>query len=90
MASGLSTEDDVRQVSTLLYCLGEEADDILTSINITDDDRKKYFVMLAKFDGHFKVHKNVNLSGHGFPKTVSQFGVSLIKPHHGFLPPIYL
>ena len=59
MASGLSKEDDVRQVSILLYCLGEEADDILTSTNITDDHRKKYSVVLAKFDSHFKVCKNV-------------------------------
>ena len=59
MASGLYKEDDVRQVSTLLYCLGEEADDILTSTNITDDDRKKYSEVMTKFDGHFKVRKNV-------------------------------
>ena len=32
---------------------------ILTSTNITDDDRKKYSVVLAKFDSHFKVRKNV-------------------------------
>ena len=59
VASGLSKEDDVRQVSTLLYCLGEEADDILTSTNITDENRKRYSEVMAKFDGHFKVRKNV-------------------------------
>ncbi len=41
VASGLSKEDEPRQVSTLLYCLGEEADNILTSTNIKNDDRKK-------------------------------------------------
>ena len=59
VASGLSKEDEIQQVSTLLYCLGEEANDILASTNITDDDRKKYSEVLAKFDGHFKVRKNV-------------------------------
>jgi len=49
----------MRQVSTLLYCLGEEADDILASTNITDEDRKKYSEVLAKFDGYFKVRKKV-------------------------------
>ena len=39
--------------------MGEEADDILTSTNITKDNRKKYSEVLAKFDGHFKVRKNV-------------------------------
>ena len=28
-ASNLHTQDDARQVSTLLYCLGEEAGDVL-------------------------------------------------------------
>jgi len=37
-ASGLDKEDKVQQVSTLLYCLGEEADDILTSINMTEEN----------------------------------------------------
>ena len=32
IASGLSKEDEERQVSTLLYCLGEDADDVLTSL----------------------------------------------------------
>ena len=59
VASGLSKEDEPRQVSTLLYCLGEEADDVLTSTNIKDDDRKKYDAVIAKFDAFFQVRKNV-------------------------------
>ena len=38
-ASGLSAEDEPRQVSTLLYCMGEEADDVLTSTSITEAER---------------------------------------------------
>ena len=41
LASGLSGESDARQVSTLLYCLGEEAEDVLTSANASEEDRKK-------------------------------------------------
>ena len=37
-ASGLASEDELRRVSTLLYCLGEEGDDVLTSTNITDEN----------------------------------------------------
>ena len=40
--SGLDKEDEGRQVSTLLYCLGEEAHDVLTSTSISAKDRKKY------------------------------------------------
>jgi len=40
IASGLSAESEDRQVNTLLYCLGEEADDVLNLTNITDEARK--------------------------------------------------
>ena len=51
--SGLAEEEEPRQVSTLLYCLGEDADDVLTSTSISDDDRKKYDSVMAKFDGFY-------------------------------------
>ena len=56
-ASGQTAEDDLRQVSTLLYCLGAEADDVLTSTNISADDRKVYNSVVAKHDEFFKVRK---------------------------------
>ena len=39
LVSGLAGESDSRQVSTLLYCMGEEAEDILASTNIAEADR---------------------------------------------------
>ena len=39
-ASGLDAETGLKQVSTLLYCMGEEADTILCSTNATEDERK--------------------------------------------------
>ena len=59
VASGLVEEDAVKQISTFLYCLGEEAEAVLTSTNATEDDRKDYDLVLAKFDGFFQVRKNV-------------------------------
>ena len=59
VASGLSTEDDTRQVCMLLYCLGEEAEDVLKSTNITEEERKVYATVLGKFDAFFQVRKNV-------------------------------
>ena len=58
-ASGLNKEDETRQVSTLLYCLGEEAEDVLVSTNITDESRKKYADVMAKLDSYFKVRRNL-------------------------------
>ena len=42
-----------------MYCIGEEADAVLTSTNITDDDRKKYDAVIGKFDTFFRVKKNM-------------------------------
>ena len=68
LASGLSKEPEERQINTLLYCLGEEAEDILTSTNISDENRKKYDSVLASFDGFFKVRKNVIIERAKFDK----------------------
>ena len=59
IASGLAEEGEVCQISTLLYCMGDEADTILTSTNISSDDRKKYDWVVAKLDAFFKVQTNV-------------------------------
>lgn len=58
-ASGLAGEAEERQVSTLLYCMGEDAEETLTSTGIFDEDRKKYAAVIHKFDNFFKVRKNV-------------------------------
>ena len=55
LASGLSVEAEEKQVSTLLYCMGEVADDTLTSTHITANERKEYASVIAKLDGFFQV-----------------------------------
>ena len=59
VASGLASDDAVKQVNTPLYCLGEEAEGVLTSTNATDDERKVYDTVVEKFDAFFKVRRNV-------------------------------
>ena len=68
----------------LLYCLGEEADNVLISTNISEENRKNYDDVLAKFDAHFKVRKNIIFERARFnPRTqeddesVDQFITSL-------------
>ena len=58
MASGLAEEGDERQVSTLLYCLGEQAEDILTSAEIQSEDRKVYQNVVDTLNKFFRVRKN--------------------------------
>ena len=59
VASGLSTADAEQQVNTLLYSMGEEADDVLSSTNVTAEERKVYATVMEKFEGFFKVRKNI-------------------------------
>ena len=59
VASELAEGSAAKQVSTLLYCFGEEADSVLKSVNATDDDRKVYATVLERFDEYFKVRWNV-------------------------------
>ena len=58
IASGLGTSTDIQQVSTLLYCIGEEAKTVLDSTGVTEEEWKQYATVLGKFDEHFKVRQN--------------------------------
>ena len=57
--SGLLVESETRQVSTLLYTMGENANNVLTSTQITNEEQNKYDTVLTKFDEFFKVRRNV-------------------------------
>ena len=48
-----------KEVSTFLYCLGEEAESVLASMAVTTDDRKDYAAILQKVNGFFQVCNNV-------------------------------
>ena len=72
IASGLQGRNQVQQVSTLLYCLGEEAEGVLTSTNVTADERKVYDTVVEKF---FKVRRNVIFERARFDgETAEQYG----------------
>ena len=43
----------------MLYCLGESAEDVLRSIHISEDDKKKYATVVEQFDNFFQVRSNV-------------------------------
>lgn len=60
MASSLSEEPDEKQISTLLYCMGELAEDTLAYLtSVLADNRKKYDMVLRKFDNFFRMRKNI-------------------------------
>ena len=59
LASGLSAESEERQVSSLMYCMGEDAEEVLATTNITAEQKKEYRQVVQKFDEYFKVRKNL-------------------------------
>ena len=55
----MSAESEERQISTFLYCLGAESEDILSSTNITEENRKTYAGVVNQFDEFYKVRRNI-------------------------------
>ena len=76
VASGLVDQDAKKQVSTLLYCLGEQAETVLSSTNITEEQRKVYDTVIGKFDSFFKVTSNVIFERARFNRRVQLEGES--------------
>ena len=76
-ASGLDAESEPRQVDTLLYCLGEEADSVLSSTNISSANRKKYDRVMEKFDGYFEVRRNIIFERARFNRRSQKDGESV-------------
>jgi len=40
LTSGLAKESKAQQISTLLYCLGEDSKDVFGSMNITKEEKE--------------------------------------------------
>ena len=76
VASGLSDDSSEKQVNTLLYCLGEQAEAVLTSTNTSAEDRKVYDTVITKLNGFFKVRKNVIFERARFNRRNQQQGES--------------
>ncbi len=78
-ASGLSGKDEVNQIHTLVYSMGDEADDILSSFRLSDEDGKKYATVLAKFQEYFVKRKNVIFERAKFNRRKQEEGETVDK-----------
>ena len=76
VASGLADEAAERQVSTFLYCMGDEAEAILTATHATEGDRKDYESVRNTFDTFFNVRRNVIFERARFNRRSQQPGES--------------
>ena len=57
-ASGLSAKSEKSQVNTLIYTMGDEADDILSSFGLEEDQKTKYNSVKEAFQNHFIKKRN--------------------------------
>lgn len=58
-AAGLDQKEEAVQVNTLIYTMGDEADDILRSFKLSEEDKNKYSVVKDKFEKHFVKCRNI-------------------------------
>ena len=58
-ASGLGDKPDEAQVNTLIYTMGDQADDILRSFKLSEAQSKSYEVVREKFNSHFVARRNI-------------------------------
>ena len=58
-ASKLSQDSDDRQIDSLIYAMGKQADDILKSLSLNDEQSKSYEAVKKALTEHFVVRRNV-------------------------------
>ena len=59
LASNLNATSEENQVNTLVYCMGDEAEDVLKGLTLTADERKGYTDVKAGLDAFFVPKRNV-------------------------------
>ena len=53
IASKLDLENEKRQASSILYSMGEKADDTIDSFKLSDDDQNSYATVRGRFEAYF-------------------------------------
>ena len=76
-ASGLQFKSEESQMNTLIYTTGDKADDIFLSFQLSEENQKKYNVVLEKFQGHFVKWRNLIYEHTKFNQRIQQAGKSV-------------
>ena len=76
-ATGLDQKSGENQVNTLVYSMGEEADDIMVSFGLTADNAKQYELVKNRFESHFIVKRNIIFERAKFNLRSQQEGESV-------------
>ena len=73
------------QVNTLIYAMGDQADDILRSFVLSGEDRENYETVKTKFDSHFVQRRNVIFERARFNRRKQEEG----EPVESFITALY-
>ena len=57
-ASDLHRKSNESQINNLIYSMGDQADDILQSFGLSEEEMKNYTIVEEKFEGHFVKRRN--------------------------------
>ena len=74
VASALDRGVAAKKVNILLYCMEEESEALLDSMNVNDEEKQDYAVILVQFDDFFKVHRNIIFECDRFNRHSQQEG----------------
>ncbi|GBM05999.1 hypothetical protein AVEN_49390-1 [Araneus ventricosus] len=77
IASGLSVKTGNEQVNSLLYIMGEQAEDIFSSFGLSETEQADFDTVLKKFNDHFVVKKNTIFERAQFNKHIQLDGESV-------------
>ena len=77
MASNLTEKFEENQVNTLVYSMGDAADDILITLGLTAENKKKYKPVTEKFTDHFVKKRNTIFERAKFNQRVQESGESV-------------
>ena len=75
--SGLKSKSEEYQVNALIYIMGDKADDILCSFELSEDEKKVYDTVRSKFDSYFEPQRNVIFERAKFNQRRQQQGESV-------------
>ncbi|TWW65957.1 hypothetical protein D4764_21G0008570 [Takifugu flavidus] len=76
VAAGLDQKGEAYQVNSLVYAMGDKDDDILCTLGLSDEDKKKYKPVKEAFDKYFICKHNVIYERCRFNKRSQEPGES--------------
>lgn len=75
--SGLHSQSQEDQVNALIYTMGDEAEDILARVGLTEAEQSTYAAVIDQFEKHFVARRNVIYERARFNKRRQQVGENI-------------